>query len=533
MKKLLLLACLLFNLSHFYSQDLDLKWSEQFQYDNKLDGFFDAFIGTNNNLIYAKFTNLALSPKKQNKKIKLIAFDKNTMKKVSEVELKGYDDKNNDKDYYKTIILNDIIYVIWTQQSKHTVEVLAQSFDTKLKKIAKTSKIYEINAGKNGYDNLVVIANPKVNSKLLVLKEFEAGKDESNLKIEYKIINPDFSSNSSKQIKLPILVSKKRKGLFRSSDSFNNNICTYEYGEDGNLYIQDMVRLNEDEKKLLKKGEASVYPHIIQVKPENGNIQEYRLKFPKKNTFNYSSKITSSGVKLYGFFSDLDKDEKGRDTHGLFLITLDNNDFSKNDKKFSYFSKSFLDQLYAADKENQKRGSGLFKSKKDKASDDESIDDNYIIEQVLPDGKDIVLFCSIMRNWSRTVCNSSPNGGTSCNTYYYCTKSNVTAFKLNDEGDILWAKNLDRQITYNRWNVYDLNVVKGAKGYCVVYGSAYQINAKDKNRRSVKKGRQQIDRFEYAVFSDRNGEYKKAEYQVNKLNVKKKDAKFVKQDNIF
>jgi hypothetical protein len=270
----------------------------------------------------------------------------------------------------------------------------------------------------------------------------------------------------------------------------------------------------------------------MQIDMETGDLQEYRLKFPKKNTFNFSTLITTNGVKLYGFFSDLEKDEKGRDTHGLFLISLDTKDFSKSEMKFSYFDKNFLDELYAADKENQKKGKGLFKSKKAKESDDQSIDDNYVIEKVIEDGKDLVMFCSIMRNWSQTVCTYNSNGTSTCRTYYYCTKSNVTAFKLSSSGDIIWARNMDRQITYSRWNVYDLNVIKGSDSYIVVYGSAFQINAKKKNMRSSKPGKQQTDRLEYAVFLNKTGDFKKAEYQINGFNTKSNQAKFVRPDDI-
>ena len=147
----------------------------------------------------------------------------------------------------------------------------------------------------------------------------------------------------------------------------------------------------------MKKGEASVYPHIMQVRLETADIHDFRLEaFLKKTLLIFSSLITKDGIKLYGFFSDLDKDEKGRDTHGTFFISLNTKDLSTKEMKFSYFDKPFLDQLYAADKENQKKGKGLFKSKKAKESDEESIDDNYKIEQVIEDKNDIILFCSIV-----------------------------------------------------------------------------------------------------------------------------------------
>ncbi|MBA3663689.1 MAG: hypothetical protein H0W61_05720 [Bacteroidetes bacterium] len=537
MKKVIFLFFLALLSAEFYSQTIDLKWSDQFAFDNKADGFFDDFVGSNSTYIYGKFSNLALSPRKQNRKIKLVAFDKVTMKKAGEAELRGYG-KSSDKedyDYYKTVTLNKSIYIFWTKKAKGITELYVQSFDSKLKKINGIKKIYELKSNKKeGYEKLVILYNKDLEDKMVIIKEFPVTKDNENLRVEYKLLNPDFSFISSKQITLPILITKVRRGFFSSSpaESIDNIIASYEFGNDGNLYIQETVKVSEEERKALKKGEASVYPHLMQVDMETGNIQEYRVKFPGKNTFQFSSLISKNSIKLYGFFSDLDKDAKGYDTHGTFFITLDNKTLKEKNSKFSYFDKTFLDQLYAADKENQKKGKGLFKSKKDKASDDESIDDNYVIEKVVEDGEDILLFCSIMRNWSNTVCTTSSNGGTTCRTYYYCTKSNVTSFRLNGKGDILWAKNLDRSITYNRWTVYDLNVMRKDNNYYVTYGSAFQMNAEKKNRRSTKSNKQLTDRLEYAVFNGQTGDFKKNEYQINTINAKKADKKFVKADGI-
>jgi len=507
MKKILIqLVVLMCSAMALTAQNLELKWSDQFIYDNKLDGFFDSYLGTNSNYIYAKFSNLSTKPKKRDKKMKLLAFDKVSMKKVGELDLKGYDgDKYDDMNFYKSIILDNVVYLVWTKEKKGTAEIYAESFDAKLKRVNKLMKVYELTKGKNGYDNFFIVSNRDVNNRIIVAKEFAATKDNENLRVEYKLLNSDFSVASSNQVTLPVLIDKKRKGLFMSAatgfNSFSALTCSYEFGDDGYLYIQDMIRLEEEDRKSLKKGEAWVYPHIMQVNLDGGRVQEYHVKFMNKNTFNFSTKITKKGIRLYGFFSDLDKDPKGRDSHGIFYISLDQATFKPTDVKFSAFSKEFLDELYAADKENQKKGSGLFKSKKAKASDDQSIDDNYIIERVIDDGTDIVLFCSIMRNWKETHCTTSSNGATTCYTNYYCSKSNVTAFKLNAGGDIVWAKNLDRRIVYPRWYVYDLNVIKDADTYYVVYGSAYQINAKKKNMSSTKSKKQKYDRFEYATFS--------------------------------
>jgi hypothetical protein len=534
MKKLLVTIALLFGII-LNAQNIDVKWSEQFEYDNKKDGFFDGFIGNNSTYIYGKFSNLALSPRKKNNKVKLIAFDKQSMKKMGDAELMGFDSNKStdDMEFFKTVTLDNAIYAFYTKKAKGITELYVESYDAKLKRVNKIKKVYEFNQSSKGVanDKLVILHNNLLDKKILMLKEFGVSKDNENLRVEYKILNNDFTLAESRQVTLPVIITKKKRGLF-SSAAVTGYITSYEYGDDGNVYLQDIIRLSDEERKTLTKAETSVYPHLMQITPQSGTVKEYHLKFAKKNTFNFSTMVTTKGAKLYGFFSDLEKDEKGRDTHGTFYINLDNTTLKPTDTKFSYFDKQFLDVLFSADKENQKKGKGIFKSDKAKASDEESLDDNYIIEDVVNDGTDIVLFCSIMRNWSTTHCTSTGKGGQTCYTTYHCSKSNVTTFKLNSSGNILWAKNLDRYIVYDRWNVYDLNVVKNAGSYYVVYGSQYQTGAKKKNMRSRKSSQQTTDRLEYAIFQSSTGDFKKNEYQVNALNTKKADKKFVSPANI-
>lgn len=528
------IICLILLVSKSFSQSMDVKWSAQFDCDNKLDGFFDSYLGTNGDYVYCKFSNLALVPKKFNRKVKILAFDKNTLKKVGDAELKGYDKTKNaaELDYFKTIVLKETIYILWTKKVKGIVELYAQSFDEKLKRKNKLKKVYEVSTAKGASEKLVVISNKDYNNSILIIKEMAVANDGDNLRIEYKLLDEEFNFVSAKQLNLPIKIYKKRSRLAAKLDNFSNHFCSYEFGDDGNLYIHQLVSMTDEEKENLRKGEASSYTEMMQVKLESGELSEFAVKFNNKNTFKFSSRITKNGIKLYGFFSDLDIDKKGKDSHGIFYVLLDKKNFRIVETKFSYFDKAFLDVLYAADKENQKKGRGLFKSKEAKNSDDQSLDDQYVIEKVIDDNGDIVLFCSIMNNWSQTNCTTNSNGGQSCTTRYYCTKSNVTVFKLNIRGDIIWAKNLDRKITYNGWYVHDVNVVKQDNDYYVVYGSAYQINAEKKNRRSAKSSKQLTDRFEFAVFASNDGSFRKNEYQVNKLGVKKNDKKYVNEADI-
>ena len=504
-----------------FAQKVELKWTEKMLYDNKLDGFFDAMIGSNSKYIYAKFSNLSLSSKKTNNNMSLLAFDKKTMKKVKEVEVISADENNNknskykDLYYLKTIVFEDLIYVFfkkWDKSAKDGREALyVQTYNGNLKKLNRLKKIYETKG------DLFVVANEKIDNRILLGSEPIVQKGQS-IRFEYKILNSDFSFESADQIKLPLKqIAKKKRGLSSS----------YELGDDGNIYVETNINLSKEERKAAKKGEPLSYSLLTIVTPGTKQVKSYSVKFDNKVVYDFDYIVHEKGVKLFGFFCDLQKDPKGNDLHGIFSTLIDSKRMALESVNFSYFTKNQLDILFAEDRKD--RGDKRrIQSKRKKESEEESIASNYVIEQVISlDKSNIVLLCSRMNNYSKRVCSTNSKGQTTCKTYYYCQKSNVTAFKVDKGGDILWASNLDREITYNRWWVYDIRAIhKGNKIY-VTYGSAYAAKAKKKNRSSKKSKEHRTGMFEYAVFDYNTGQYKRDEYRINPINAKKKDRKTI------
>ncbi|MFI5150559.1 MAG: hypothetical protein ACHQRM_12550 [Bacteroidia bacterium] len=502
------------------AQEVSVTWSEKQVYENKKDGFFDYFIGSNGSYVYAKFNNMARSPRKANRKIKIVAFDRQTMQKAGDVALIGFKEnaKNASKyaglTYYKTIILEDIIYVFWSKDVKSKQELYVQSFDGKLKPLNAIKKVYELNSDPKSKkkSSIFVMANRKSDERIIIGGELSGNKDD-NIRIEYKLLNKDFTFANSGQVSLPLTIMGKSYGL--SSD--------YEFGEDGNLHVQSMVVMNKEDAKGLSKGENRRYPMFSVIDPASGKIKSHSFKFDKKNIFSCNYKVGSKVTKIYGFFCDLDKDPHGYATHGIMYATLNNETFDVDNVNFTYFTKAQLDNLFAADKEDKKR-SGLIRSKKKKAKDSEELADDYIIESVQSlDDDNLVLLCDRMHNWSTTVC----DGKGHCTTYYYCDKCNVTAFKLAKDGGLTWASNLDRRITYNGWNIYDLRAIHTKDQIYVSYGSGYVPGAKKKNHASKKSKSYMTDRFEYAVFDYSSGKFTKKEYKVNPDHQKKGDKKFI------
>jgi hypothetical protein len=518
--KLITLLFLVAFAGFFSAQQLETKWTEKIQYDNKIDGFFDNYIGNNSQYLYAKFSNLALSPKKRNKKIKIIALNKTTLGKEGELKIAGYPQNKatEDLDFYRIISLDNIVYVVWTKEEKKEIEVYLESYDPKLAKVSKLKKVYSLKKDGKASDKLVLLYNNEAGNIILIGKELGIEEKEAGLKFEYNIITSDLDVKYHGLVDLPILV--KRSNV--SSSPLGGKSVGYELADNSKIYVYDELKRD---KKEVKKGEASVFPIVVQITPSTGKSKSFNVRFENKNTFKFSTLVTKQGVSLCGFFCDLDKDPKGDDTHGIFYLTMDENEFKPASTRFTYFDRQFLDKLYEQDKEDQRKSGKFNKSKK--KSDEESIDGRYVIESIQQEGKDLILFCSIMYNWERTVCTSGANGVQTCRTYYYCNKKNVTAFRLSAEGGLVWASNLDRFFQYPYHDAYDVSVMKKDGSYFVLYNSAYQLNSTKKNRKSKKSGEQLMDRFEYATFNATTGEYKKFEAQVNAVNTPRKEKKYV------
>lgn len=507
---------------HLKSQDLTLTWSDKNIYDNKIDGFFAGYFGNNSTYVYAKFSNLTYIPRKKDSKIKMIALDKTTLKKVGELKLVGYPQTKStaDLDFYKTICLENIVYVLWTKEEKSTIDIYVESFDAKLNRLSKLKKIYSLIDDRKNSDKLVVLSNKNAGNIILIGKELGIQEKEDVLKFEYNVVSENLSVKSSGVVELPIVV--RRASV--SSDPLGGTSVSYELGDNGKIYVYDYIKRDKDE---VKKGEDKVYPIVVQINPSNGKSKSYNVKFDNKRIFQFQTIVTKTGISLCGFFSDLEKDAKGRDTHGIFYVSMDENEFKNIATRFNYFDKPFLDQLYAKDKGDQRKSKK--KDEKRKKSIEESIDGNYVIEVVRQEGKDLFLFCSIMYNWTETVCTQNSNGTTNCRQVPHCDKRNVTAFRISSEGKMVWASNLNRFYSYIGHNIFDVHVLKKDNQYVVLYNDIYRPNTEKQSRKSKE---EVVDGFDYATFDASNGSFAKKDFRVNAVNTPRKERKVVSSNAV-
>jgi hypothetical protein len=484
------------------AQPVEVKWSQPMKYDNRDFGYFDGFEGSGRKFIYARFSNLAFSPGRRNLHVTLKAFNRVSMEQEGNFSIVDRSKAGAFRHlrFTKAVVCDTIVFVACTLAKRDSNVLFIRAFSERLHPL---TPFLRISVARDSYRDFVVTGDREGN--LFVGREYFTDED-NRMKVEYKYLDAALRELSSGILSLPVPVwlRKRERGDARRVPG-----CTYELLAGGNLYIHDDASSHPDESgENFSHGKMVVRAYL-----EHGSWQEYLVGVPGKRIISPKLTFTSRDARVVGFFSDYSKDETGSDIHGIFSVSLGRDSLQPGEPRLAWFGKRYLDDLYAGDKDRLRRIS--LTKPEHRASKEESLDPDYVIDQVAGDTADAFLFCSATNNWSSLVCTGiGPTRG--CTDYLYCTRRYVTVFRTDPRGDIVWASNLDRVITYDRWNVNDVRAVRTGGDFLVTYGSAYQPGSRVKNRRTRKSSRQMADRFEYAVFDARSGDYTKHEYQVNR-----------------
>jgi len=510
------------------AQNFNTVWSNKVKYNYK-EGFFNSIIGENNSNVFVELSRHKGFFKRKLFLQKVKVLEKTTLKEVTTKTI--YYKKDRTFENYKGLrhfnsyISGDVLYDFWLKDTDGSLQIFAASYDTKMKPIKKLTMLHSVKTSRERGSSIAdyfVVANNNSNGKVLVCAEPSVAKG-TNFKLEYKLINPDLTVVASNVITLPVVSTGSSK---RNSSS----VADYEYKDNGILYIKNNISLTREEYKQMKGNDSRLenyYCLLSAINPVSGTLNTFSAKV--KDTYIQSIYIlpTDKTVELVGYFADLKKDPRGNDKHGLYFFNLNAETLEPISQKANYFTPVQLDLLFAKDREDRK-DSRMFQSNKKYDSEESSMPSDYIIEQAINSNYgDVVLFASRLYNYWVTVCNGTGRGGQTCQSEPRCDRSNVTAFKINANGDIVWMSNLDRAITYGGHYIYDLKAIEKNNKYYVIYGSAFQVNATQKRMRTRKSSKQARESFEYAVFDGGDGQYKKAEERINPYSTPKSERKYV------
>jgi hypothetical protein len=254
---------------------------------------------------------------------------------------------------------------------------------------------------------------------------------------------------------------------------------------------------------------------------ETGNSFHYPFKFEGKQIFDFKILEKNGKVSFVGMFMNVEQQKKVRTMklNGLFQANLDVENKTLANVNFEQFDTDFLRDLFKNDAKDLKRDK--------KTGNSEEINNDYVIEdyRIAEDGE-ITLFTTVMNNYSVTVC--PPKGA--CYTNYYCQKENVTVFRFDKDGNLIWGKNIDRNIEYRGTSIPDLNLVEDDENYYITYGTKTDL----KKHFAPEKARQfkRDDVMEYAVMDKDNGTFKTKLYEINRPGISKTDKKSFGATNI-
>jgi hypothetical protein len=151
MKNNLLLLIALSNVLLAFSQDAEIKWSEPTVCNTNTFGYFDSFIGGNSKYVYGKYLKYPKEIQKKTDDVRIVAYDKTTMKQVAEFTPTGFKSELKKKEEYKDkmyvdcMVTEEGVMVIWSRYNKNSkvTDHYAEAYDREFNRTLQMQKICE------------------------------------------------------------------------------------------------------------------------------------------------------------------------------------------------------------------------------------------------------------------------------------------------------------------------------------------------------------------------------------------------------
>ena len=292
---------------------------------------------------------------------------------------------------------------------------------------------------------------------------------------------------------------------------------TYEMGSNDVVYIRSTINYTDEELDSLPPKHVRSYLALTAGKV--GTPKHCTLKFygENKTITDFSYQQVGGKTRVIGFFGDLSKDTTGIDRQGVFYADIDDNRLSKTAINYVYFEKSALNRLFP-----KKR---LRKRQKEKISEEEQLQTRFDIEHIeTMEDSSIVVFFNLEYNREVKSSRSNLNGENVYSTEYFFKKTEVNALRFSNEGEVLWAKSLERKANYQGTDVDDIHVVYKHGKFIVLFGNE---DAELKPPKRGKKYRHLTEELEYATFDPNSGRAKTYTTEVNEPKTDKRDKRYL------
>ena len=444
-----------------HSQTLDVIWSDPV-FANKNVEQFEKYGDENSKYVYAFFVD-DIWP---TKKVKIVAYDIETMKEVSSIIVHDKKNKINkaaSNASYEIIAFENTIYLFWIMDKSN--ETYFQSFDAQLKPLKEMEKLYP-----NNY----LIYHKKTENNLFLLYQHRNSANRE-LTVKYKIVNENLKSITEKEIILPI---------FETGKQYNSD---YKLGVDGNLHIMS--------SSFNKKN----HPIYTVVNIQSGKYKSYPINFVDKKIYDIGFIENENFIKLYGLFSD----SKRKKSEGIFQAKIDSKTLEEvGNNHFIKFNTLQLEKLEV-----------------DKSEFHEDV--GIVIENAILHDNQLVLYCSYFgfyddaKHYLSTNAGSDPSMEESVTKY--AKKSNVSVIRINDNNTLDWISVIKRDakylVTYEMDKYPDVKVIHEDDKAIIIYGNDYASENND---------------ISYSLLNINSGKFEEKKHNVQniqKAEEKKKDFK--------
>ncbi|MDG2441068.1 MAG: hypothetical protein P8M19_05305 [Crocinitomicaceae bacterium] len=502
------------------AQYMEFEWSDEFRYTNKKTGFFREYVGRDMMNIYVLQRNINKSKPYKNVKIMLVSMNKNSLVLTEEerLPLKGFPENAGQEevlkslDYVKTILSEGKIFVFWRKlintDSTRKEEIYAQTFKSNFKPDLPLKKVFEFI---QNVDEQASIFDPTM---CLVLTEQETDRivvgterfADHAINFQYVTVDSRLAASTTNTVLLP-----------QKPTSYpGETTSTYELTKDGLIHVRSEASYTKDELLYMDSKHAKTFPVLTVVNVESGATKSLEFRTDLRTITDFCQYSAGGKTRVVGFFGDLTEDTTGRDNQGLFYADIDPSSSEKTDLNFVYFTRPIVSRIFPKKRMRKKKGVII--------PEDEVFQTRFDIQNItsMPDSS-LVFFFTEQYNYEENTSRSDLNGENIYSSKASCKNSNVSALRLSATGEIMWARSIDRKITYQGTDIKDVRVVNK-------YGKFFVLFGNEDTKLSPPKGKRfqhLTEELTYFTFNPSTGRAKEYTTPVNEPKTDRRDMRYL------
>ncbi len=502
------------------AQYMEFEWSDEFRYTNKKTGFFREYVGSDMMNIYVLQRNINKSKPYKNVKIMLVSMNKNSLvlTEGERLPLKGFPENAGQEevlkslDYVKTILSEGKIFVFWRKlintDSTRKEEIYAQTFKSNFKPDLPLKKVFEFI---QNVDEQASIFDPTM---CLVLTEQETDRivvgterfADHAINFQYVTVDSRLAASTTNTVLLP-----------QKPTSYpGETTSTYELTKDGLIHVRSEASYTKDELLYMDSKHAKTFPVLTVVNVESGATKSLEFRTDLRTITDFCQYSAGGKTRVIGFFGDLTEDTTGRDNQGLFYADIDPSSSEKTDLNFVYFTRPIVSRIFPKKRMRKKKGVII--------PEDEVFQTRFDIQNItsMPDSS-LVFFFTEQYNYEENTSRSDLNGENIYSSKASCKNSNVSALRLSATGEIMWARSIDRKITYQGTDIKDVRVVNK-------YGKFFVLFGNEDTKLSPPKGKRfqhLTEELTYFTFNPSTGRAKEYTTPVNEPKTDRRDMRYL------